>query len=116
MMESKHLDETLSALADPTRRGVVELLSGEPSSATEIARRFGLSLPAMSRHLRVLRRIGLIEHRPVEEDARIRMYRLRREGFFHLSEWTSGLGNIPVNRPGDSEHSTAAAETLPGPL
>ena len=52
------LDRTLAALADPTRRGVVELLRKKPRRAGELAEWFGLSPPAMSRHLRVLRTTG----------------------------------------------------------
>ena len=50
------LDSTLTALADPTRRRVVELLRDGPLRASELAEGSGMSRPAMSRHLRVLRR------------------------------------------------------------
>lgn len=81
------LDQTLVALADPTRRGVVDLLSKKPRRAGELADAFGMSPPAMSRHLRVLRRTGLIEDDAVEHDARIRLYRLRPEPFTALRGW-----------------------------
>ncbi|HEX5671798.1 MAG TPA: helix-turn-helix domain-containing protein, partial [Acidimicrobiia bacterium] len=51
------LDETLTALADPTRRMVVDLLARGPQSAGALATAVGSSPPAMSRHLRVLRRL-----------------------------------------------------------
>ena len=81
------LDDTLAALADPTRRGVVDLLRRRPRRAGELASAFGVSPPAMSRHLRVLRRRGLIEEERVEDDARVRVYRLRQERFSELQEW-----------------------------
>lgn len=81
------LDRTFTALADPTRRGVVDLLRKRPRRAGELAEAFGMSPPAMSRHLRVLRRTGLIEDAAVEDDARVRLYRLKPEPFSALREW-----------------------------
>ncbi len=81
------LDDTLSALADPTRRGVVDLLRRGPRRAGDLANACGTSAPAMSRHLRVLRRRGLIEEERVENDARLRVYRLRPERFRDLQGW-----------------------------
>ena len=78
------LDQTLAALADPTRRGVVELLTREPRRAGELADELEMSFPAMSRHLRVLRRSGLVEEERSRDDSRIRVYRLRREPFDEL--------------------------------
>ncbi len=87
MMAASALDETLAALADPTRRGVVYLLRKRPRRAGELAAAFRMSPPAMSRHLRVLRKRGLVEEERVDDDARIRLYRLRRERFTELQEW-----------------------------
>ncbi len=86
-MAARALDETLAALADPTRRRVVDLLRRRPRRAGELARAFRMSPPAMSRHLRVLRTRGLIEEQRVEEDARVRIYRLRPERFRDLQAW-----------------------------
>jgi DNA-binding transcriptional ArsR family regulator len=85
------LDGTLSALADPTRRRVVEMLRRGPRRAGELAAASRVSAPAMSRHLRVLRRRGLIDEERVDEDARVRLYRLRREPFDGLSSWLREL-------------------------
>lgn len=84
---SAALDQTLAALADPTRRRVIDLLHERPRRAGELAIAFGVSPPAMSRHLRVLRRRGLIEQDRVEEDARVRVYRLVPDRFSELSAW-----------------------------
>jgi DNA-binding transcriptional ArsR family regulator len=73
------VDRTLSALADPTRRRVVDLLRERPRRAGEIAQTFGMSRPAMSRHLRVLRTHGLVEEQRDAGDARARVYQLRPE-------------------------------------
>jgi DNA-binding transcriptional ArsR family regulator len=81
------LDETLTALADPTRRRVVELLRDGPCRAGELADRSGMSRPAMSRHLKVLRSTGLVEVTMGEDDARGRVYGLRRERFVALQAW-----------------------------
>ena len=81
------LDSTLIALADPTRRHVVNLLRRGPRSAGELAAASNMSAPAMSRHLRVLRRTQLVEERGVEHDARLRIYRLRRKPFADLRAW-----------------------------
>ena len=86
------VDGILTALADPTRRAIVEALGARPRAAGELASDFGLSPPAMSRHLRVLRLEGLVEEEhSSHEDARRRVYRLRRESFAVLGGW---LGNI----------------------
>jgi DNA-binding transcriptional ArsR family regulator len=81
------LDATLSALADPTRRRVVDLLRAGPRRAGELAAEASMSAPAMSRHLRVLRAGGLVEAESGEDDARLRLYRLRPERFVALQAW-----------------------------
>ena len=88
---ARNLDRTFAALADPTRRRVVELLRERPRRAGELAAAFRASAPAMSRHLRVLRTRGLIEEGRVDDDARVRVYRLRREPFDALSVWLREL-------------------------
>jgi len=85
------LDNTLLALAEPTRRGIVDLLSQRPHRAGELAETLDMSPPAMSRHLRVLRLRGLIEEARAEHDARQRVFRLRRERFTELSKWLAGV-------------------------
>lgn len=86
MIEAE-LDRTFAALADPTRRRVVGLLRRGPQRAGELAAAFEMSAPAMSRHLRVLRQTGLVEEESQEDDARVRVYRLRPERFAALRDW-----------------------------
>lgn len=86
------LDATLAALADPTRRGAVELLRVGPRRAGELASALGQSRPAMSRHLKILRTAGLIEERhaaapTADDDARARTYQLRPAPFAALRGW-----------------------------
>ena len=81
------LDRTLAALSDPTRRGVVELLRKKPRRAGELSEALEVSPPALSRHLRVLRTHGLVEEEHPEEDARVRVYRLKHEPFNALRRW-----------------------------
>jgi DNA-binding transcriptional ArsR family regulator len=81
------LDKTLGALADPTRRGAVDLLRSRPRRAGELAAALSMTPAAMSRHLRVLRKTGLVTENELEEDARVRMYRLRPEPFTSLRHW-----------------------------
>ncbi|HKQ71599.1 MAG TPA: metalloregulator ArsR/SmtB family transcription factor [Polyangiaceae bacterium] len=87
MSEQSNLDRTLVALADPTRRGVVELLRKKPRKAGELAAELAMTPPAMSRHLRVLRKTGLVTESELEHDARVRVYRLERGPFAELRTW-----------------------------
>lgn len=81
------LDRTLQALAEPKRREVVDLLSQGPMKAGDLAAAAGLAPPAMSRHLRTLREIGLVEERHDGFDARVRVYQLRFEPMSELARW-----------------------------
>ncbi len=82
------LDHTLTALAEPTRRAVVDLLRVRPRPSGELASALHMSAPAMSRHLRVLRLKGLVEEEHTRhEDARLRVYRLRPQPFVQLRNW-----------------------------
>jgi len=86
-MTEAEIDRTFAALADPTRRRVVDLLRDRPQRAGELAAAFEMSAPAMSRHLRVLRKTGLVEEEGLDDDARVRVYRLRPERFAALRDW-----------------------------
>lgn len=88
---SRDIDAALSALADPTRRAVVELLRAGPHRAGELAVALAMTPPALSRHLRVLRRSGLITDDEPDDDARVRLYRLEPAGFAPLRDWLQEL-------------------------
>jgi DNA-binding transcriptional ArsR family regulator len=80
-----------AALADPTRRRVVELLGGGARRAGELAQAAGTSAPVMSRHLRILLETGLVADERVPGDARLRVFRLRREPVVALQAWLDQL-------------------------
>ena len=81
------LDATLAALADPTRRRVIDLLRHGPQMAGELAAATQTTPAAMSRHLRVLRAERLVDVDLAETDARARIYRLRPEPFVAFRAW-----------------------------
>jgi DNA-binding transcriptional ArsR family regulator len=78
------LDATFAALADPTRRAIVDRLARGRTHVGDLARPFAMSAPAISRHLRVLERAGLVER---EIDARWRICSLRAEGLQAAHDW-----------------------------
>jgi DNA-binding transcriptional ArsR family regulator len=83
-MTTDHLSATFSALADPTRRAILARLSSGECSVTELAEPFDMSLPAVSKHLRVLERAGLIAR---GRDAQWRPCRLEPAPLQQVSEW-----------------------------
>jgi DNA-binding transcriptional ArsR family regulator len=84
---AQRLDDAFGALADPTRRRVIELLGRAPHRASDLARAVDASRPGMSRHLRVLREAGLVREEGDERDARARVYTLEREAFGGVKGW-----------------------------
>jgi DNA-binding transcriptional ArsR family regulator len=80
--------DALAALADPTRRRIVEMLAQRELSAGEIAERFEVSAPAVSQHLKVLREAQLVR---VRAQAQRRIYELDANRLGELHAW---LGNI----------------------
>ena len=83
-MATEVLDRTFSALADPTRRAIVERLADGEASVTELAAPFAMSLPAVSKHLKVLEKAGLISR---GRRAQWRPCRLEPEPLKEASDW-----------------------------
>ncbi len=81
---SAQLDATFSALADPTRRAILARLAKGERSVNELARPFAMSLPAISRHLKVLERAGLISR---GRDAQYRPCTLNPKPLREVSGW-----------------------------
>jgi len=81
---SDDLSTVFSALADPTRRAILARLSLGEASVNELAEPFEMSLPAVSKHLKVLQRAGLIERR---RDAQFRPCRLNPEPLKQAADW-----------------------------
>ncbi|MFQ5600912.1 MAG: ArsR/SmtB family transcription factor [Candidatus Krumholzibacteriia bacterium] len=78
------LDRTFAALADPTRRAIVARLAQGEASVSELADPFRVSLPAITKHLSVLERAGLVESRKI---GRVRRCRLQPKPMRRASEW-----------------------------
>ena len=81
---SDRLDATFLALADPTRRGILARLARGNASVTELAEPFAISQPAISKHLKMLERAGLIS---VGHDAQRRPRRLEVQPLAEAAEW-----------------------------
>jgi DNA-binding transcriptional ArsR family regulator len=84
MTTAAQLDRTFSALADPTRRAILDRLAVGEASVTELAAPFRISLPAISKHLKVLERAGLIAR---ARDRQRRPARLQAEPLKEVAEW-----------------------------
>ena len=78
------LSTTFAALSDPTRRAILARLAGGEATVTELASPFDISLPAISKHLRVLQRAGLIEQ---GRQAQWRPCSLRTEPLRDVADW-----------------------------
>jgi DNA-binding transcriptional ArsR family regulator len=78
------LDRTFAALADPTRRAIIARLAEGEASVTELAKPFRMSLPAVSKHLKVLERAGLIAR---SRERQWRPARLQAEPLKDVAEW-----------------------------
>ncbi len=79
------------ALADPTRRHIVDLLRERPRLVGELTALLDISQPGISKHLRVLRESGLVQ---VRQDAQRRRYELRAEPFSELQTWLDGFRHL----------------------
>jgi DNA-binding transcriptional ArsR family regulator len=87
--------QTLSALAEPNRLRIVELLREKPCSVGEIAERLWLRQPQVSKHLRVLSEAGLVEVHPAAQQ---RIYQLQAAPFKELDSWLETFRRIWDNR------------------
>ncbi len=83
-MSPARLDATFAALADPTRRAILARLAAGDASVAELAKPFAMSQPAISKHLKVLERAGLVSH---TLDAQRRPRRLEAKPLAEATEW-----------------------------
>ena len=81
------MEKTFAALGDPTRLSVIHLVRDRPHRAGELASAVQMSAPALSRHLRVLRKSGLIADDGLASDARVRLYSLQPAAFATMRVW-----------------------------
>ncbi len=89
------MDAVLQALADPSRRTVLEILRDHPASAGELADALPIARPGVSRHLRVLREAGLVD---VRQEAQRRIYSLRPEPLADVDAWLENYRALWRNR------------------
>lgn len=109
MMQTAILDRTFAALGNPMRRAIVARLSSGAVTVAELARPFGVSAPAISRHLRVLESAHLVTQ---EREGKFRRCRLNPDGLngaaewleFHRRFWTQSFDRL-------DEHLKATAKT-----
>src|SRR5208283_2245053 len=118
-MSADHLSVIFTALADPTRRAILTRLAAGERSVTELAEPFSMSLPAVSKHLKVLERGGLIgrsrvaQRRPCRLEAQplkeavdwLEGYRRHwEESFDHLETYLQELKTKPTKKRKDTKH------------
>ena len=82
--KADRLNATFAALADPTRRAILSRLTAGQATVTELAEPFAMSLPAVSKHLKVLEQAGLVAR---ERDAQWRPTRLKADRLKDVADW-----------------------------
>ncbi len=103
-MHADELSATFAALADPTRRAILAQLLGGERSVKELAEPFAISLPAITKHLKVLESARLIER---SRQAQWRPCRLSPERFSHVADWVEPYRKVwdaRIDRLGDYLH------------
>src|ERR1700759_458416 len=98
------MEVVLRALADESRRTMLETLSAAPATAGQLAALLPIARPGVSRHLRVLREAGLVD---VRQDAQRRVYSLRPEPLAEVDEWLSRYRSLWEQRL-DALHTEVA--------
>jgi len=93
--------QAFAALGDPTRQRIVEMLGARELSSGEIARRFDMTAPAVSQHLKLLREAGLVR---VRRDAQRRIYALDPAGLAELDAWLARFRRFWSGRLDALEH------------
>jgi DNA-binding transcriptional ArsR family regulator len=109
-MPVDQLSATFAALADPTRRAILKRLSSGEKSVTELAKPFEMTLPAISKHLKVLERAGLIRR---SRDAQWRPCRLQAAPLKNASDWIEKYRQFweqRLDRLGDYLHELQTKE------
>jgi DNA-binding transcriptional ArsR family regulator len=85
--QPKLLDAAFAALSDSSRREMIRMLLHRPRRAGELAQGIAMSPQALSRHLRVLRKAGLVAEQGIEADARVRVYSVHPAAFQPVQQW-----------------------------
>ena len=88
------LDAAFAALSDSSRREMIRMLLQKPRRAGELADSVEMSPQALSRHLRVLRKAGLVAEEGIEDDARVRVYRVQPTAFQPVQQWLAQVEDL----------------------
>jgi len=88
------LDTAFAALSDSSRREMIRTLLHRPRRAGELAQSLAMSPQALSRHLRVLRRAGLVSEEGIDRDARVRIYSVHAAAFQPLQQWLAQVEEL----------------------
>jgi DNA-binding transcriptional ArsR family regulator len=113
MLKHRDIDNSFRALAEPTRRAMVERLSRGPASVSDLARPFDMTLAAVVQHLQVLEQNGLVRS---EKAGRVRTYRIEPEGFGPIADWVAerrSLMERRLDRLGDLLAETETDDAKP---
>jgi len=89
-----HLNAAFAALSDASRREMIRMLLQKPRRAGELAACVDMSPQALSRHLRVLRKAGLVAEQGIEDDARVRIYSVHPAAFQPLQQWLAQVEDL----------------------
>jgi DNA-binding transcriptional ArsR family regulator len=103
------LDDTLVALADETRRGILKRLAGGDARVTEVAAPFDISLNSVSKHIRILERAGLVSRRVAGRD---HFLSLERGPFDELTEWMLKTRDFWSGRLAELEAALRAEDAI----
>lgn len=115
MLKYQDIDSCLRALAEPTRRAILERLTDGPASVSDLAAPFDMTFAAVVQHLQVLESCGLIRS---EKVGRVRTCRLEPDGLAPLAAWISNRRSLPVrrfDRLGDLLAGDEVSPVLPTP-
>jgi DNA-binding transcriptional ArsR family regulator len=88
------LDAAFGALSDSSRREMIRMLLHKPRRAGELAESVDMSPQALSRHLRVLRKAGLVVEEGIEDDARVRVYSVHPTAFHPVQQWLAQIEEL----------------------
>ena len=88
------LDAAFAALSDSSRREMIRMLLHKPRRAGELAASIAMSPQSLSRHLRVLRKAGLVAEEGIENDARVRVYSVHPAAFQPVQQWLAQIEEL----------------------
>jgi DNA-binding transcriptional ArsR family regulator len=88
------LNAAFAALSDSSRREMIRMLLQKPRRAGELAECVAMSPQALSRHLRVLRKAGLVSEQGIEDDARVRIYSVHPTAFQPVQQWMAQVEDL----------------------